>query len=209
MRSVGESVSDERDPGREAVAHRLREMPNEAAPPFDWSGLRRRMQMKSTRTPMRSGVVTAGAQAGARRALSAILGAAVIAMAVLAAGRIERFGVELKGPRPDVQRALPVRAGAPLSAARGSEAEAPLARADSAERWLADRPDDAALVQVSTHLAVDNLEDRIASMDDLLNVERLQHAHPARLRTLQLQRAQLVDSLAQVRYAEMLVEETP
>lgn len=199
---VGGPAGDERDPALEAAAQLLRELPNEAQPPFDWSELQRRMQTKRARGLVRGRAVTEHAESRARRALAVITGMAVIAMAVLVASRIERGGGTPLEMRPDAR-------GAQLSAARETQADALLARADSAEQWLADRPDDSALVQVSTHLAVANLEDRIASMDDLLNLERLQHAYPARLRALQLQRAQLVDSLAQVRYAEILVEDTP
>lgn len=206
---VGGSAGDEGDPAREAVAQQLRELPNEAPPPFDWNELQRRMQTKRARGLMRRRAVTEHADARARHALAVITGMAVIAMAVLVASRIERGGGMPPEVRLDAQGAQRVQPGARLSAAREMQADALLARADSAEQWLADRPDDSALVQVSTHLAVANLEDRIASMDDLLNLERLQHAYPSRLRALQLQRAQLVDSLAQVRYAEMLVEETP
>jgi hypothetical protein len=206
---VGGPAGDERDPVREAVAQKLRELPAEALPPFEWSELQRRMQTKSARGLARGRAVTGHAGAGVRRALAVTMSAAVIALAVLVASRIERGGGEIAGIRADAQRAQPVQPDARLSAARGSETEALLARADRAERWLADRPDDSAVVRVSTYLAVANLENRIASMDDLLNLERLQHTYSSRLRALQLQRAQLVDSLAQVRYAEMLVEETP
>ena len=206
---VGGSAADEPDPVREAIAQRLRDLPAETPPPSDWNELRRRMQTKSTRGSVRAGLVTALAQAGTRRARAGITAAAVIVITVLMAMQIERHGRELVAGHPDTQHAKPLQLASPLSAARGSDADALLASAAGAERWLADRPDDDAVVRVSTHLAVANLEDRIAVMDDQLNLERLQHAHPARLRALQLQRAQLVDSLAQVRYAEMLVQETP
>jgi hypothetical protein len=206
---VGGSAGDEGDPAREAVAQKLRELPNEAPPPFDWSKLQRRMQTKSARGLVRGRAIAEHAEARARRALAVITSVAVIAVAVLVSSRIERGGGVPREMRPDAQGARLMQPGAQLSAAREIQADALLARANGAEQWLADRPDDSALVHVSTHLAVANLEDRIASMDDLLNSERLQHAYPSRLRALQLQRAQLVDSLAQVRYAEMLVEETP
>jgi hypothetical protein len=206
---VGGSEGDRRDAARELIAQKLRELPNEARPPFDWSELRRRMQAKSVQGQTRRRVITRSADSWARGALPAIVGAVMIAAAGLVMDRIERGGGEFAGVRPNVERAQPAQASVRLPGMPGLEAEALLARADSAERWLAERPDDAAIVQVSTHLAIANLEDRIASMDDLLNLERLRHAYPSRLRALQLQRAQLVDSLAQVRYAEMLVEETP
>ncbi|HEX4049757.1 MAG TPA: hypothetical protein VHY19_02605 [Steroidobacteraceae bacterium] len=206
---VGGSAGDERDPGREAIAQKLRDLPTEMPPPFDWIELRRRMPTKSTGSPVRARFVRALAQTGTHRARAGIMAGAVIVMAVLIGIQIEGHVRELAAGHPDAQRAQPLHPHAPPSAAPGSDADALLASAAGAERWLADRPDDDAVVRVSTHLAVATLEDRIASMDDQLNLERLQHAHPARLRALQLQRAQLVDSLAQVRYAEMLVQETP
>jgi hypothetical protein len=70
-------------------------------------------------------------------------------------------------------------------------------------------PRDPAIVHVSTRLAVTDLEDRIASVDDLLNAARVEHRRDAPLQTWQRERARLVDSLAQVRYAESLAAQLP
>ena len=53
--------------------------------------------------------------------------------------------------------------------------------------------------------AAANLEDRIAWFDDALTDQRLNGANPTQLRVIQQERARLVSSLAQVRYAEALV----
>jgi hypothetical protein len=46
-------------------------------------------------------------------------------------------------------------------------------------------------------------------MDDALNAARLSGARPARIQALQKERAQLLQSLVQVRYAETLAAEVP
>jgi hypothetical protein len=51
---------------------------------------------------------------------------------------------------------------------------------------------------------VSTLEDRIAWVDDALSDARFGKADGAHLRTLEYERARLVSSLAQVRYAETL-----
>jgi hypothetical protein len=72
------------------------------------------------------------------------------------------------------------------------------------ERWLASLPDDPALVQVGPRAAVVRLEDRLAQLDDEISAERALSGKPARLIAIQRERSQLVSSLAQVRYAEVL-----
>jgi len=61
-------------------------------------------------------------------------------------------------------------------------------------------------VRVGTRAAVAGLEDRIAQVDDLLSVARIEQARPARLAALQQERTRLVGALLQVRYAETLVD---
>jgi hypothetical protein len=56
---------------------------------------------------------------------------------------------------------------------------------------------------------VAGLEDRIAQVDDLLTVGRLDGGHPDRVVALQRERARLVGSLAQVRYAEFVAAGSP
>ncbi|MFZ1904893.1 MAG: hypothetical protein WAU56_05825, partial [Steroidobacteraceae bacterium] len=91
---------------------------------------------------------------------------------------------------------------------RASPGELPQIRAAEAgaDRWLASLPSEPLLVRVGTRAAVTTLEDRIAQVDDLLSAQRADRAPPAHLLALQQQRLQLVDSLAQVRYAETLAD---
>ncbi|HEY7890222.1 MAG TPA: hypothetical protein VIC29_18525 [Steroidobacteraceae bacterium] len=83
------------------------------------------------------------------------------------------------------------------------------ARTRAIEGWLAGLPRDHAIVRVGTHAAVSSLQDQIAALDDLMSAERVSGAQPVRLDALERQRAQLVSSLAQVQYAEMLASATP
>ena len=78
-------------------------------------------------------------------------------------------------------------------------------RADIEERWLASLPSEPIVVHVGTRAAVAGLEDRIAQLDDLLSAARVEGTQPPRLAALEEQRARLVSSLVQVRYAETLV----
>jgi hypothetical protein len=59
------------------------------------------------------------------------------------------------------------------------------------------------IVRADTYLAVAALEDHIASLDDALNVARLRE-RPAEVARLERTRAELLDSYAQVRYAELV-----
>ncbi len=60
-------------------------------------------------------------------------------------------------------------------------------------------------MRVVPRIAVAGLEDRIAWFDDALTEERLHGANADHLKVLQQERARLMASLAQVRYAESLV----
>jgi hypothetical protein len=77
------------------------------------------------------------------------------------------------------------------------------------ESWLASLPREPAVVRVGTRAAVAGLEDRIAQVDDLLTFGRLDGTQPDRLAALQQERAKLVGSLAQVRYAEFVAAGWP
>lgn len=79
----------------------------------------------------------------------------------------------------------------------------------AAERWLESRPAEPAVVRVGAYAAVAGLEDRIAQLDDLLSAARAEGMQPSRLSALEAQRTRLVSSLAQVRYAEILVAASP
>jgi hypothetical protein len=59
------------------------------------------------------------------------------------------------------------------------------------------------IVRADTYLAVAALEDHIASLDDALSVARLRNG-TAEVARLERTRAELLDSYAQVRYAEIV-----
>jgi hypothetical protein len=168
-----------------ALARLLQALPDGGASPYDYREFQRRAH-----------AAPAGAArlAGARALAAAI----VVAVAVLAASI--RFGA---GPHP-VHAPLPSVAAEsepPAVPGDGSPAE----RASvTARYWLERLPREPALVRVGTRAAVETLEDDIAQVDDLLTTERAGSAPAARLQVLQQERAQLVNSLVQVRYAETL-----
>jgi TolA-binding protein len=110
-----------------------------------------------------------------------------VALAVVVAGWVMKHGL---APEP------------PRSAAAPSQGALPLAM--NAERWLNAQPR-SAIVRVPTQMAVTQLEDQIAAMDDQINAMRLAQPHAQQAAVLQRDRAQLVQSLAQVRYAQILV----
>jgi hypothetical protein len=78
----------------------------------------------------------------------------------------------------------------------------------NAEFWLDSHPQ-RALVRVPAQMAVTELEDQIATMDDQLNAVRISQPQAQQLALLLRDRAQLVESLAQVRYAQNLVAGLP
>jgi hypothetical protein len=156
----------------------LRELPAEAARPYDFGEFRRRAHARAAPAPRALGA-------------SAFAAAAVIA---LAAGALwMRFGTAVPPPG---------------SAPSGADAVPGALRAAAMERWLASLPSEPAVVHVGTHAAVAGLEDRIAQVDDLMTTERVGPAQPARLLALQQERTRLIGTLVQVRYAEALAAES-
>lgn len=175
------------DPHTSGLARLLRALPDVAAPPAYREFERR------ARPPRGRG------HAGGRRLAAAALGV-IVAVAVL---------VRLSGAppgQPPVARDAPVTRQAPGP----YRDDGPLApRAVAAERWLASLPSEPAVVHVGTRAAVLRLEDRIAQVDDLLSTARSDGDQPVRLRALQQERARLVGTLVQVRYAETLADALP
>ena len=168
-----------------SLARRLREMPDEAAQPYDWREFQRR---SGARTRPGPGLAGGGALAAAT----------VLALGVVAVWT--RLGGWSPTPPHHAARA----AARPIP-----EAAQPLAAHTVAmEHWLASLPSEPAVVHVGTRAAVTGLEDRIAQVDDLLSAERLDQAPPARLLALQQARTRLVGALVQVRYAETLADES-
>jgi len=168
-----------------ALAHLLRELPNDAARPYDWSELQRRARERACVRRERAGSRTLAALAA--------IAVGVIAVSLRFDERLQRL--------PRLQES-----GADRVAASDEAAPPSAARTEVLERWLASLPEEPALVRVGTRAPVTGLEDRLAEVDDLLTAERIDEARPARLLALQQERRQLVSALAQVRYAESLAD---
>ena len=172
------------------IVRQLRSLPQEVRQPYDWTEFRRRARAK--------------ADAGSRRGVSGRHYAAIAAAIVLAAVAIAAW-VRLArpgGPSLTESTSIPEFANQPPIFAAAD------ARADAAERWLASLPNEPPVVRVGTRAAVAGLEDRLAQMDDMLSAARVEGTQPARLAALEQQRARLVNSLVQVRFAETLVAES-
>ena len=207
------------------IARQLRELPSEAEPPYDFAEFRRRSDERSE--PRRQWVTWPHAAAAAG------LTAVVAAMALLGTsgrhGANDDVGPAASGPSTvavvagDAADGDPSRQAAGVaegnstspqgaglaannsSARSSSPANDPLEQALAAREWLARQPAEPALVRAGSRLTVAGLEDRIAWFDDALTDQRLHGANAAQLKVLQQERARLVSSLAQVRYAEALV----
>ncbi len=171
-----------------SVAGPLRNLPDAAALPYSWEEFQRRAHPAR---PTARRLVSGGA-----------LAAAVVVLVASAAVLIRVAGPGARGARETPT--------GPFAAGGIAPAELPQVRAAEAgaARWLANLPAEPAVVTVGTRAAVTTLEDRIAQVDDLLSAERADRAPPAHLLALQEQRLLLVNSLAQVRYAETLADES-
>jgi hypothetical protein len=189
----------------EDIPRQLRELSSELPPPYDWAEFRRRGRNRVFSNRFHVKWPHAAAAAG----LAAFVGA----MAVLGTGGFERnsdsvqpriveiadgTGPQMPDGTSDGIRAVP--RGAPGSAARTPNAR----QARDTREWLARQPAEPAVVRVGPRIAVANLEDRIAWFDDALTNQRLQGVNAEQVKVLQQERARLVSSLAQVRYAEAL-----
>jgi hypothetical protein len=174
----------------------LRAMPSESPPPFAWAEFRRRARAQGRlRAPLADAVFSPHPVwvPRARLAIAASLCVLIVSGALLAHWLSSRHVLgELAADAP----------------ARAQSRE-PNSQTEASQSWLASLPDDRAIVRVSSRVAVMDLEDRIALMDDALNAARLSGARPARIQALQKERAQLLQSLVQVRYAETLAAEVP
>jgi hypothetical protein len=210
-----------RPPAVGDIAQRLRELPTEAAPPYDFAEFRRRGRERAE--PRRR--LVAWPHAAAAAGLMAFVGA----MAVLGTRGGSGSGEDGRAASsPPTAAVVPDNGGAAKAAgtATGSDGgvvpragasvansstsalsanDDPADQARAAREWLSRQPSEPALVRAGPRLAVASLEDRIAWFDDALTDQRLQGANPAQLRVLQEERARLVSSLAQVRFAEALV----
>jgi hypothetical protein len=143
-------------------------------------------------------------------------------------GKLKRLDAAVAPPAPgfDYQGLLErhaagkARARRRLAMARGTASALVLAmvavsvwRLDPREGVMTDAPpastrEDSVpqqrLVRADTYLALAALEDHIASIDDALNDARLMAPRGAEVARLERTRAELMDSYAQVRYADMV-----
>lgn len=190
MRSDLETKTASLDP---QLLDRLRDLPDAAAPPYGYAEFSHRHARRRARQAQRP------------------LRLMVAALVVVIGGWVVRHGLT---PFMDTVSSPP---DAPMAQMPppGDEPEAPLAGPRrvllptvNAESWLNAHPQ-RALVRVPAQMAVTELEDQIATMDDQLNAVRLSREPAQQLALLQRDRAQLVESLAQVRYAQYLVAGMP
>lgn len=191
------------------VASRLRRLGDaDGEAPYDWAEFQRRRRARPRGTkngvPRRAALaaslvlVTSAAVAFGyylrssanhheieRRANQPTLAASQCATGAVQrpSGRVRCAGTGHSGPRVAPQRA---------------------AAGIAVQRWLAALPHEPVVRRVGTRAAESGLVDQIATLDELLSAERVSGARPERLVTLERRRAQLVGSLAQFRYAELL-----
>jgi hypothetical protein len=205
-------------PGRESpaddVRQRLRELPVERQAPYDWAEFRRRERERAR--PRRSPVKWEHA------ALAAGITALIASVAMW--GRTDHQLPDLASngavtvpaavdPAFDEElnqrfNAAAVEASLAAQAAVAAQFAA-LARAPASKRWLERHAVEPAVVRMGPRLAVANLEDRIAWVDDALTDAQFASVNTGRMQALEQERARLVSSLAQVRYAQTLVAQMP
>lgn len=174
------------DPQTKAIVNRLHQLPDEMQPPCDWQEFQRRAQHRSSvRTKRLNGTQLA-----------------VVALALV----IVVVGVVVWN-RTD--KSVPTTVNTAAERMQSLDAASTAARAQAIENWLATLPQEPVVVRVGTRAAVAGLEDRIAQVDDLLTSVQLEGARPDGVVALQRERARLVGSLAQVRYAEVMAALTP
>jgi hypothetical protein len=163
----------------EDIPARLRELATETTPPYDWEEFRRRGHERAARKGRH-------VQWWPHAAAAAGVAGVVAAMALLG-----------NGGNAD---SPPLVAEVERNARSGAEVQTmPM------QDWLARQPAEPVVVSVASRIAVTNLEDRIAWFDDVLMNERLDGTDTKQVEVLQQERARLVKTLAQVRYAEALV----
>ena len=187
------------DPLIAVAAERLRALPQEKAAPYGWDEFRRRSsrgRARSTWPQVPAGALPLGAAA------------AVLLVGGAAALTARMWDRSSPAANPSTQAGSSSSAIA-ADAEPGERAESRNERTRAIELWLARQPTEPAMVRVGSYAAVAGLEDRIAQLDDLLTTARAEGAQPVTLSPLENQRARLMSSLAQVRYAETLVAESP
>jgi hypothetical protein len=203
-----------------ACGDRLRRLPPEMLPPYNWQEFQLRAQKRSQ-----------GAEGGLGwRHMAAAAALLLLVCGIAVWGRVGSGGRHLvaegnstessadrmsnaQGPAGDVDALRELSSaggdGRPSRVGVDTRAGDAALRSRAIESWLATLPREPVVVRVGTRAAVTRLEDRIAQVDDLLTSVSLAGMHPDRLAALQQERVRLVGSLAQVRYAEVVASESP
>lgn len=181
--------------------------------PYDWAEFQRRCAGRSR-----------GPGEHRRRRLASAAVVLIAACAVTALGYHLRAGapphaaaqpanhLALSRRAPCARSAAPQATGAPACTDNDSPgahaAVQPMLASTAATYWLAHLPHEPVVHRVGTQAAETGLVEQIATLDELLSAARVSGAPPERLAPLERQRAQLVGSLAQFRYAELLASAT-
>jgi hypothetical protein len=191
----------------QACIGRLRTLPTETLPPYNWQEFQRRSQL---RLPSANDGLNWRRLAPAA-ALLLVVSAIAIWGRVGGNGRhvVADSGAVEDGVVGWAQDARNAEDSASAQIAGDDVAAVTLNRSRAIESWLATLPREPAVVRVGTRAAVAGLEDRIAQVDDLMTSVRIDGMRPDRLAALQQERLRLVGSLAQVRYAEVVASESP
>ena len=182
---------DPRHLERQKTARRLRNLPQELEQPYDWAEFQQRAREHA--------VIVARRDAHHRTYLAAAAALVLVVLGLAAWIRLTRADV-----KPAVATLTPLETNPPILESH-ADSDYVDRRADAAERWLVNLPSEPGVVRVGTRAVVSGLEDRIAQLDDYLSAARVEGVQPAALAGAEQQRALLVKSLAQVRYAQMLV----
>jgi hypothetical protein len=177
------------------IARRLRAVAEDQSDaPYDWDEFQRRAHRARLARAL-------GRHRPAATAVTAAAAALVLGFAIALLARHRAV------PAAAARAArVQVRGGVEAVATQASLAQR---RTRALEGWLAKLPRDPAVVRVGAHAAVTSLQDQIATLDDLMSAERAAGTGPRRLDALEQQRSELVSSLAQLRYAELLASSTP
>lgn len=189
-----------------ACGDRLRKLPPEVSPPYNWQEFQRRSEQR-----LRAG---AAAPVGGHRLDWRYMAAAAALLLIVCGtavwGRLVRGAYDGEGVSgvSALQSAALQKRPEIRPAASGFESVAAL-RSRAIDSWLATLPREPVVVHVGTRAAVAQLEDRIAQVDDLLTSVRVDGMRPDSLAALQQERVRLVGSLAQVRYAEVVAASSP
>jgi uracil-DNA glycosylase len=174
------------------IGDKLRDLPSESAQPIHWDEFRRRQLLKRAQL-----------RAAQRHQLTLVATVAIVMLGAIAMRSRLPSPQTLLAQRSTVA-ALPIEPH--LAPVAWDESAV---RSAASERWLTALPEEPVIVRVGTRAAVTSLEDRIAWVDDTLTSIRAEGGAGARAFALQHERDRLINSLAQVRYAESLAADLP